>query len=323
MALAILAADIGGTSSRFGHFVDDGSSLSLKATATLATTDYGSGLELVAALAASDFPLPPDRADHIVLAVAGPVRDRKATLSSRGWDVDGEAVASLTGAETDIINDLVAQAWATRSPLASSLETVLPGRAEEGAVEAVIAPGTGLGKAFIVPDGRGKVFVLPSEGGHETFPVDGADEADYVRFLCGRVGQKGSETDFVVSGRGLPHLQAYLYGEELDERQVVGALERSPLTVEWMARFLGRVCRDTTLNVLATGGVILAGGVVGRSPLLVFHRAFEQTFRRSPTMASLLESVPVRLLAREESGLWGAAQAAREKGTKKKEPEGS
>ncbi|MBL3592346.1 MAG: glucokinase [Synergistaceae bacterium] len=323
MALEILAADIGGTSSRFGHFVDDGSSLSLKATATLATADYGSGLELIAALAASGFPLPSDKADRIVLAVAGPVRDGKATLTSRGWDVDGRAVASLTGTETDLINDLVAQAWATRSPLASALETVLPGRVEEGAVEAVIAPGTGLGKAFVVPDGRGRVFVLPSEGGHETFPVEGADEADYVRFLCSRVGERGKETDFVVSGRGLPHLQAYLYGEELDERSVVDSLGRSPLTVEWMARFLGRICRDTALNVLATGGVILAGGVVGRSPRLVSHRVFERSFRQSPTMASLLESIPVRLLAREESGLWGAAQAAREKGKKKKEPEGS
>jgi glucokinase len=310
----ILASDIGGTGSRFAHFLSDGRELTLLATTRLSTADYRDGRELFEDLASGDFSLAPSEADMVVLAVAGFVsKDMKARITSRGWEIDGAALASMISGEVLVINDLVAQAWATRSPLAAAMRTVLPGTSRPDSIEAVIASGTGLGKAFIVPEGRGGLLVLPSEGGHGAFPVASAEELDFVRFLCDRVGERGKEADFIVSGRGLPHLQAYLYGEELDERQVVAALERSPRTVEWMARFLGRVCRDTALDTLALGGVTLAGGVVGRFPAFADHRAFRESFRHSATMADLLASIPVRLLADEASGLWGAARAGMER----------
>ena len=309
----ILAADVGGTKSRFGHFFHDGRELSLLSTCRLATGDYGDGGELFRALASSDFDLAPGEADRVVVAAAGLVDDkRRVKITAQGWTIDGAALEASLGGTFVVVNDLVAQAWATRSPLATKIKRLLPGGGEgEGGVEAVIASGTGLGKAFIVPDGLG-VIVIPSEGGHGAFAVESGDELDFIHFLCDRVGPRGRELDFVVSGRGLAHLQAFLYGEDLSERDVVGALERSPLTVQWMGRFLGRVCRDTALNVLCLGGLTLAGGVLARSPLLVEQEAFREAFLQSATMGSLLASIPVRLFVDEASGLWGAAQAGLE-----------
>lgn len=309
----ILAADIGGTGSRFGHFLHDGRELTLLSTCRLATGDYGGGGELFEALASSGFALSPAEADIVVLAAAGFVDgDRRVRITARGWTIDGAALESSLGGTFVVLNDLVAQAWATRSPLAGKTRILLEGEPRKG-VEAVVASGTGLGKAFVVPDGRGGLLVLASEGGHGTFAVENGDELDFLRFICDRVGPKGKELDFVVSGRGLAHLQAFLYGENLDEREVVAALGRSPLTVQWMGRFLGRVCRDTALDILSLGGLTLTGGVLSRSPFLVDQEAFREAFLRSDTMGTVLASVSVGLLADDDAGLWGAARAGAER----------
>jgi glucokinase len=55
------------------------------------------------------------------------------------------------------------------------------------------------------------------------------------------------------------------------------------------------------------GGVYIAGGVAARTPAIVTHEAFGAEFRSSPTMARLLEGMPVYLIRDEDSGLWGAA----------------
>ena len=80
-----------------------------------------------------------------------------------------------------------------------------------------------------------------------------------------------------------------------------------------MARFYARACRNYALQVLARGGVYIAGGVAAKAPVLVTHPEFEAEFRRSPTMAHLLAKIPVFLNRNEESGLWGAALAGVQK----------
>jgi glucokinase len=64
------------------------------------------------------------------------------------------------------------------------------------------------------------------------------------------------------------------------------------------------------LQVLARGGVYIAGGVAAKIPALVTHPEFALQFRKSKTMRGMLESIPVFLNTNEESGLWGAAYFA-------------
>jgi glucokinase len=113
--------------------------------------------------------------------------------------------------------------------------------------------------------------------------------------------------DAIVSGSGLSRLHAFLTGESLSPANVAARLPQSPRTAAWFARFYGRAARNYALNVLAQGGVYLAGGVAARNPILVRHPAFLEEFRSSPSHSALLASIPVLLNANEDSGVYGAA----------------
>jgi glucokinase len=70
----ILAADIGGTNSRFAHFrTGSESALELVGTKWLSTTGADSFARLLEQLQASNFSLSPDKADIAVIAAASPV----------------------------------------------------------------------------------------------------------------------------------------------------------------------------------------------------------------------------------------------------------
>jgi glucokinase len=121
------------------------------------------------------------------------------------------------------------------------------------------------------------------------------------------------ETEFIVSGSGLSLIHQYLAGEKLTPAEINDGVAHNSETLDWAARFYGRACRNYALQVLARGGVYIAGGVAAKMPILVTHPAFERQFTYSKTMASLLQEIPVYLNANEESGLWGAAFLAAQK----------
>jgi glucokinase len=306
----ILAADIGGTNSRFAHFrVEEGQPLALKGTKWLGTKDVQSFPELMERLRSGDFPLSPEDADIAVMAVAGPVE--RGTYSAPPlipWDVDLSEPAKRFGlGEAMLINDFVAQAYACCSPVGERAQSMLPGVSAPDGTIAVLGAGTGLGKAALVPDARGGFVAVPSEGGHTNFPFMGNRERDYEEFLLKEVGDMYMTGNVVVSGRGLSLLHRFLTGEALPPDEVTARFTEDSETLRWAARFYGRVARNYALETLATGGVYVAGGVAAKNPLLLTHQAFADEFRSNPKHARLLERVPVLLMTDEQSGLWGAA----------------
>jgi glucokinase len=309
MMESILAADIGGTSSRFAWFERGDSLLSLRESIWLPTREAASFADLLSALQQSSFTHAANEADIAVFAVAGPVENGNRCLPPNiAWEIDLTR-SELSGVlpPTVLINDFVAQAYACRSPIADSARAILPGKAVSGAVIAVVGAGTGLGKATLVPLDHGRYLALPSEGGHALFPFVSPREQAYAEFLRQKSGQPQLIGDLVVSGNGLRHLHWFLSGEELSAREVIARLQPSSETLAWAATFYGRVCRNFALEVLARGGIYIAGGVAARSPQLLTHPNFQREFIDCPAMAHLLQDIPVWLIDNQESGLWGAA----------------
>ncbi len=312
----ILAADIGGTHSRFAHFVEDEKGgLSLCGIKWLKTAEAASFGQLVDNLREEKMSLRPEDADIVAIAIAGPVEHGlKSSPPLISWDID------LSRAESDfgfrnaaLINDFVAQAFACISEAGKSADKVLPGEAVAEAARAVIGAGTGLGHCALMPDGKGGFTALPSEAGHSNFAFVSKRECEYQEFLMKERGEHYITGNTVVSGGGLSHLHQFLTGEELTPPEVAEKFYRCPETLEWAARFYGRACRNYALQVLARGGLHIAGGVAAKSPELVFHKAFAAEFRASDTLAALIEKIPVYLIKDENSGLWGAAEYARQR----------
>ncbi|MEJ2313465.1 MAG: glucokinase [Nitrospirota bacterium] len=306
----ILAADIGGTNSRFAHFgTGEGGRLSLVETHWLNTRDYPSFEALLGGLADSGFGLGPGAADIVVIAAAGPIERNGKYCSPPfiDWDIDISSPGKLGLRRAALINDFVAQAWAVKSPAVESAREILRGTAVPDGAIAVIGAGTGLGQAALVPDGEGGYAAAPSEGGHAEFPLSEGRECDFAEFLKRETGDSYPTGNMVVSGRGLSLIHWFLTGRRLEPREVTSELAGDSETLRWAARLYGRACRDYALQVLATGGLYVAGGVAARTPAIVEHREFEAEFRRSPKMAEVLSRIPVYLVADQDSGLWGAA----------------
>ena len=306
----ILAADIGGTNSRFAYFQTDlETTLVLVDTQWLPTTEADSFAQLLELLRSSDFSLPANEADIAVIAVAGPVeRDSYCAPPYISWDIDlSREEASNTIQRAVLINDFVAQAYACRFPVGESARNILPGEIISDGTVGVIGAGTALGKAILVPVSTGDFLARPSEGGHGYFPFLSQQEFAFQEFYREKSGQNHITGNLVVSGRGLRYFHWFLTGEELTPPEVTARLTRTSETLAWAAKFYGRVCRDYALEVLARGGLYIAGGVAARTPEILTHDHFRSEFLDSPTMGHLLAKIPVFLMDDQDSGLWGAA----------------
>lgn len=309
---SILAADIGATNSRFAHFqVDKDDALTLIGTTWLPTAGAGSFVGLLEQVRAQGFSLPFGRADIAVIAVAGPVERGAYTAPPYiSWDID------LAGAEcrallpkAALINDFVAQAYACRSLPGKAARPIIAGQAADDAAIAVVGAGSNLGKAYLAPVPGMGFLAMPSEGGHACFPFVSEEEFAFQRFYQEKSGQARITGNLVVSGKGLRHIHWFLTGEDLEPQQVAArfAGKDGAKTLAWAAKFYGRICREYALEVLARGGLYIAGGVAARNPEIIDHGNFRTEFADSPTMGHILARIPVFLMDNQESGLWGAA----------------
>ncbi len=309
----ILAADIGGTNSRFAHFTfDRNGELSLVESQWIETATSSSFSHLLELLAQSGFSQPLADYDVTVLAVAGPVVEGVySNPPNIQWDIDTSNSARDFGIKRCfLINDFAAQAYACRSPIIESARQVVDGTIDSTATLAVIGAGTGLGMAALTPDGSGGFVAMPSEGGHGTFPFETPKEFEFMQFILNELSVPYVEAEFVVSGRGLSIIHQFLTGERLSPAEVGAGLSPDSKTLAWAACFFGRISRNFALQVLARGGVYIAGGVAAKLPALVTHTEFASQFYNSKTMRATLEQIPVFLNTNEESGLWGAALRA-------------
>ncbi len=312
----VLAADIGGTNSRFASFALEKGVLSLTAVAWLPTEAAPSFAHLLEQWQTRQeqpdhpgLPLTPQNADAAVFAVAGAVlAGRRAKLANIPWDIDLDALPASAGCRNALlINDFAAQAWACASPAARNATTIFPGKPESRMPIAVLGAGTGFGHALLVPT-ESAPLVLASEGGHAHFPFIGPDETRFADFLRAETGRPQVVGDMVVSGTGMRTLHAFFTGNRHSAREVTARLTPEAPEAEWFARFLGRACQDYVLHTLALGGVFLTGGLLAGNPLLVQHPAFMRELHSNDRYGELLRNIPVFLNTNEDFGLWGAAQ---------------
>ncbi|MBA4356727.1 MAG: glucokinase [Humidesulfovibrio sp.] len=309
----ILAADIGGTSSRFGFFelTSEADEPRLLSIARLPTTESDSLSALLERLFSEQRPFATGSCDLIVLAVPGPVQGRFCRPPNIKWDIDLYDINKVGLWRGALLNDFAAQAFACRSRAVRDARVLQASRADAqlvvGGAVAVIGAGTGLGHCALVPDGRGGNLAVPSEAGHVGFPFVGEAEHAYGEYVRRVTSLAYCHGDAVVSGPGLSRLHAFLTGEVLTPATLAARLDNHPRTVEWFARFYGRACRNYALSVLALGGIYVSGGVAAKNPMLVEHPAFLEEFRLSPSHADLLAGLPVLLNVNEDSGVFGAA----------------
>lgn len=262
------------------------------------------------------------------LAVAGAVLDGKASLPNLGWQVSEAGLAQALDLDAvTLLNDLEANALGLDTLTPDQLHNLNPGQARSGANRALIAAGTGLGLALMLPEGDGWQ-VVASEGGHVDFAPRTEREMALWRFLAADHGHISVER--VVSGQGLANVYAYLkhsglaepewltrrLAEAPDSAAVIaqaGLAGESTLCAEALEMFLsayGAAAGNLALTALATGGVYLGGGIAPKL-LDAFPRSgFLAAFADKGRFAPLLHQIPIHVILEAKCALWGAAAHA-------------
>ncbi|WP_051434605.1 glucokinase [Desulfonatronum lacustre] len=316
-----LAADIGGTTSRFALFEDLGDTMRLRSVERIPTSEAKSFSDLLRLL--KDGPLGPELS-HCragALAVAGAVQGGvQADPPNIPWAIDVRST-NLSGLPDTLIllNDFAAQAYACKTAALDEAVTINAGRRNERGMVGVIGAGTGLGHGMLAPlpeqglrDFPGRSFLAwPSEAGHAAFAFVNREEAAFEDFVRRELGLEYVYGDVVVSGQGLALLHRFHFGQDLRPEQAAAAMDETSPVMSWFARFYGRACRHFALNILATGGIVVTGGVAAKNPGLMRHPEFFREFTDNPNYRALLQDIPVVLNTNQDSGLWGAALAAK------------
>jgi glucokinase len=267
--------------------------------------------------------------DRACFGVAGPVVGGHATITNLPWVIDERQLqASLGLYAVRLLNDLTAIAHAVPFLMPAELHTLNTGQPLPGGTLAVIAPGTGLGEAYLTWDGS-RYRAHPSEGGHASFAPVSLDEIELLRYLFARFGHISVER--VCSGIGLPNIYAYMrdsgsYGPEpawLADR-LAAAPDPTPViagaaldedrpcelcnaALRMFVSILGAEAGDLALKVLATGGVYLGGGIPPRILSVLVDRYFIESFRGKGRLAELMDRIPVHVILNPKAALLGVA----------------
>ena len=306
-----LVADIGGTNTRVA--LTDGGRVMTDTIRRYRNSQF-SGLESVIRQYVSDEGGVDTRAACV--AVAGPVRDGRASMTNLDWTIDKDTLARATGSETvAILNDLQAQGHAIGQLAADKVRPILEGNAgQDHAAKLVIGIGTGFNAAPVYDTDAGRL-VPPSESGHANLPIRTEQELRLCQFVSDAHGFPAVED--VLSGRGLERVYAFLGHEEGDPREassqeIMAALghgddPRAAAAARIFVRILGTVAGNLALIQLPFGGVYLVGGMAQAiAPYLVTF-GFGDAFRDKGRFAGFMGNFPVSVVEDDYAALTGSA----------------
>jgi len=322
----LIAGDIGGTKTVLAFFSARGSN------ETMLEKSYPSGQYASLEAMIADYLREIDKpVDSACFAVAGPVVAGKARITNLPWVIDVEVLKAAFGwKHVSLMNDLEAVAYAVPTLPPADVNHLSIGKPLAGGNIAVLAPGTGLGEAYLTMD-NGRYTAHASEGSHASFAPVNSLQIDLLKFLHERKGHKHVSFERVCSGGlGIPNIYAFLKETGIEEEPgwlaeaLAACNDPTPIiinnaldpekacqlcskTLEMFVEILGSEAGNQTLKVMATGGIYLGGGIPPRILSALQKPSFLEAIRSKGRFRELLTNVPVHVILNPKVGLMGAA----------------
>ena len=321
----LLAGDIGGTKTHLALFSAEQGPRTPVVERIFSSKSYGN-LEAIVNEFLADVTAPVEQA---VFGVAGPVSAGQATITNLPWVIRQSRLQETTGVQDVILlNDLQAIAYAVPFLQPADLVTLNDGAPTASAPIAVIAPGTGLGEAYLTWDGQG-YRAHASEGGHSDFAPTNALEISLLHYMMRFHDHVSYEK--VCSGLGIRNLYQFLkdsgYAPEppwltaqLNEAKdptppIVNAAlnhetqpcELAVATLQLFVSILGAEAGNLALKLMASGGVYLGGGIPRRILPWLEHKHFMQSFLHKGRFSTELIRFPVHVILNNNAALLGVA----------------
>jgi glucokinase len=321
-ATEFLIADIGGTKTDLSVFTIRGRQTHCSGVTTLLNSEF-SCAEQVIEKYLEGIQTNPSRA---CLAVAGPVMSGASHLTNLPWVVEEESLASrCLLSQVVLINDAHALGWLL--PRLREEDTILlsPGTNERNGTKLAIAPGTGLGEAFVTWNGK-HYLAHASEAGNVPFAPSNQLQFQLLEFVQDELGSVKRED--LCSGRGIPRIHRFLLDKFPDlkspEDEIILACTEAEQTakivrnasarnesdscsrtIDMFIDILASEVRNSALIFMPSGGIYIAGAF----PLRIQEQLesyFEAAFRQGESSQNKVANPPVYLVADSHPVLQGA-----------------
>ena len=268
------------------------------------------------------------------IAVAGPVRDRAATITNLPWtirEVDLARAAEMR--QLELVNDFGVLIYGL--PHFSGDQQVVLQRGEsDGGPVAILGAGTGLGMARGLRTDRG-LLAMSCEGGHREFAPRSADEWQLACWLKQDLGLARLSIERIVSGTGLGHVARWLLqnsdavqhplqdqakawtrdlSNDLPAQVSMAAQQGDPLMQRalgiWLGAY-GAAAGDLALHELCTGGLWIGGGTAAKQLEGLRSDAFLEPLREKGRFRGFVRDLQITAVIDPQAGLFSAACRAR------------
>jgi glucokinase len=320
----VLAGDIGGTKTNMGLFTQGRRRPLAKVIDTFSSKD-ALHLEQIIKRFLEKHPV------HVAGAcfgIAGPVVNGRCKTTNLPWIVSEKRIKARFGwPHVLLINDLTSTALSIPLLMKRELLSLNHANTLKGRDLALLAPGTGLGQAFLIFR-NGRYLTMASEGGHADFSPNSEREVALWQYLKKHYGHVSIER--VLSGAGLANIYAFLKksgqfkelsrlskkGGEIDRARAIteGALKEGNrlcvVTLNMFASILGSVAGNLALTGMTTGGVYLGGGIPPKILPVLQQNTFIKAFEDKGRFRGFMEKIPVNVIMNEKAALLGAAHCA-------------
>ena len=319
----ILVGDLGGTKTHFACYDPQKCVFEKK----FMNKDFNSFLDLLQRFLGEC----PHKPEYLSLAIAGPIRDEICQMSNLDWKIDQKEIVDKTPIKNAIfLNDLEAFGYGLEALKEEDLFHISPNKTKKEGHKGLLAPGTGLGVAQVLWDGK-YYKSIPSEAGHSDFAPKNQKEINLLNYLYKKEGR--AFYDQILSARGIYYLYQFICEDQkspLTDRlkQEIEAngpshfiidkalKENDPIAIEALTLFidiLGHKSGDLALHLLPEGGIFLGGEIIqGLIPLLKESHFFSN-FVSKGKVKTFLSNISVSVVLKKSTLLEGAAFYARYK----------
>lgn len=322
--ILILAGDVGGTKANLAFYSLRNAKLNLVIQKQFPSSGYSNLHELIAEFIKETG----KKADHVCIAVAGPVVNGTCHATNLPWVIDANVLAQrLELNKVELMNDLEANAHGIYELTEDDFVTINQGDRKIHGNVGVISAGTGLGEAGIIWEDR-KMRPFASEGGHCDFAPNGQIQFELLQYLHQKFNHVSCER--VLSGQGLHNIYEFLrdqnkYPEpawlaELlksgDPPAIIsehGLKGETPICVEALNIFTdiyGAEAGNLALKLMATGGIYIGGGIAPKMIAKLNEPRFLQAFLEKGRLQSVLETIQIKVIMNDKTALLGAARCA-------------
>ena len=339
----ILAGDVGGTKTRLAFCRLENGRIIRQQTDTFVSREY-SCLEEIVQNFINKYDVSVTKS---CFGVPGPVVNGEAKATKLPWNFKEEHISNELNIPTvKLVNDLVATAAAVPHLMPEDLYVLHEGEPSDSPAEdqsqnrnsgsekrenviGVLAPGTGLGQAYVYTN-AGQRYIMASEGGHVDFAPTNEVEVKLFQYMKSRYDHVSY--DRILSGPGLNSIYTFLKETgfapeppELEKRlreedpgKVItttgktGEYELCAETLNIFASLLGAQAGNMALNLITTGGIYLGGGI----PAFIYKKLADgitvNSYLKKGRLSYLVKKTPLYVILDDHTALLGAAYIASE-----------